>query len=267
MKTRIPTLILGLILLLAGAYALLNQFCYLEDLSPQIAIVVFAVLSVLFFVAYFLSGIQSWGWLFPACTFAALAGTMAIIEANITEEWIATLIVGSVAVPFLAAFFLDRSRWWALIPGFILSVIAVIPALTPGTADEWIGVLVVAAIGLPFIVVYLVAPKHWWAIIPGGVMISIALLILLSEVQITRGDELGVVVMFLGWALTFGIVWFRRNLHGTDWAKYPALALAGVALIIALTTSGWDFIWAVALILGGLAMVLYSLMRRRKSEI
>ncbi len=263
MKKQLPTIILGLVLIIAGIYAMLNQLGYLEDLSPTSAIVAFALASALFFVIYFVSGIQNWGWLFPAFILAALAGTIAIVDTAVPEEWIATLILGSVAVPFLVAFLLDRSRTWALVPAFILVFIAIIPGMSTLTTGEWLGALIVAVIGLPFIVVYMLAPNNWWAIIPGGFMVSIAAMILLTTLQLP-GDEdaLAVVVMFLGWAATFGILWLRRSLHDTDWAKYPALALTGVAVIMALLTLGFQYAWAVALILLGIGMVLYSLRKR-----
>lgn len=268
MKSKLPTIVLGLVLILSGAYALLNQFGVLEDLTPVSAIIAFAVLSVIFFLTYFVSGIQNWGWLFPAFIFAALAGTMAVVESTIPSEWIATMIVGSCALPFLVAFFLDRTRWWALIPAFILGFVAFIPAMTTFASGEWVGALVVAAIGLPFLVVYLVSPKNWWAVIPAGVMFSIAVLILLTMLPLP-GDEdgLAVSVMFLGWASTFGFLWFRRSVHGTDWAKLPALILGGLAVFMLFISVGGEYLWAIALILLGLVMVLLSFRKREVPDI
>lgn len=264
MKPKLSSIILGMVLILAGLFALANQMGYLKDLSPTTWIIVFAATSILFFVAYFASGIQSWGWLFPACIFAALSGTIAITESTIVDEWIATLVLGSVAIPFFIAFLLDRSRKWALIPGLILIFIALVPPLATMMRDDWVGAMIVTMIGLPFLVVYLVAPKNWWAIIPGGIMLSIALMILLSEVQVgSEEGTFGVAVMFVGWSITFGVLWLRRNLHGTDWAKYPALALAGVAVIMIFVTTGVEYLWAIGLIIAGLALLLSGILRRR----
>jgi hypothetical protein len=265
MKPKLSSIILGLLLIIAGIFALANQMGYIQELSPTTWILVFAATSIVFFVAYFLSGIQAWGWLFPAFIFAALAGVMAITESTVPDEWIATLVVGSVALPFIIAFLLDRSRWWAWIPALILLFVALIPPLTTVMNGDLVGALIIAMIGLPFLVVYLVSPKSWWALIPGGIMLGIAVMIPLSSVKV--GGEtgtFGVAVMFLVWALTFGVLWLRRAQHDTDWAKYPTVPLAGVAVLMLFITTGFEYVWTIGLIIAGLVLLLSAILQRQK---
>jgi hypothetical protein len=256
MKPNLSTVILGFALILAGAFALANSLGYLKAFSITTWMFIFTSLSAIFFIAFLVDGLRAWGWLFPVSIFAALAGSMRIVGSNIPTEWIPALIVGSVALPFIFAFLIDRNRTWALIPAFILGFVAFIPLFGRFLPGSLIASLIVAAIGLPFITVYLVAPRFWWGIIPGGIMFSIALMLALNGALYST---ISVAIMFLGWALTFGLVWLRSNLREAAWAKYPALAMGILACIMFFITSGLESYWSVGLIIGGLALVIYSL--------
>jgi hypothetical protein len=105
--------------------------------------------------------------------------------------------------------------------------------------------------------------KAWWAILPGGVLFSVGVMILLigaygpseSTAMLATG------LMFLGWAATFGLVWLRREPHPNDWARFPAAALALLAVIVFLNAAGLNITWPVALIVAGV-IVLYLGLRR-----
>lgn len=319
MKNRLSTLIPGLILILIGGLALASQFGYFEDRTPQFWMAAFAGVSVLFLLAYLTSGVRSWGWLFPTLIAAAIALTIYLGERGlegsfvgmpillgvglpflvpfasdvrknwwalipawimfilaavvgladyVQGEWIAALVLFGFALPFFVVYLFDRSRWWALIPGFALGVIGVIPIMTVSLKGEYAGGLINILIGLPFLAAYLMSRRAWWALIPAGVMISIGLMIILIGVfgdgRVTGAVAPG--VMFLGWAATFGVLWLRRDLHSTHWAKYPAIVLAGLGLIVILGSAGFNFVWPVILIGGGL-LLLYFGFRRKPTEL
>lgn len=256
MKSNFTTFFWGLVLILAGGVTLANEMGYLQNLTTQTWGFAFAAASALFFVAYFVNGINAWSWLFPACIFAGLSATVFISEISTAQRWIPTLVVGSVALPFLAAFALDRSRKWALIPAFILGVIAFIPPLDTLLGGEWMGVLIIGMIALPFIAAYLFSEKAWWGIIPGGILLSITLMIGLNELL---PNGMAVAIMFLGWMLTFGIVWVRQN---RPWAKIPTIAMGALACIMLLISLGLTNYWSIGLILAGIALIAMSLRRR-----
>lgn len=260
MKNKISSLLFGLFLILAGGYALAIQLGYIQNLAEQTWMVVFAAASILFWIIYFVSGIRNWGWLFPACIFAALAGTLYIVDSAIRDEWIATIILCSVAIPFVIGYLLDRSRWGLLIPAYVLGFVAFIPSLSTAIAGQWVGSFIVVMIGLPFLVVYLVAPKAWWAIFPAGSLLSVGVMIALTSLSL--GFDAGtfaVGVMFLGLALTFWLVWLRRAKIPTSWAKYLALVMICLAFVLFMITAGFEFFWPLALIIAGLVMLLFSL--------
>ena len=319
MKSKLSAILPGLFLILAGAIALWAQLGHFYNGAPQFWIAVFAGFGVLFLAAYLLSGIRAWGWLFPTLICGAVALTIYISEAGVTSsivgmpilvaiglpflvplildvhknwwalipawimavlagvvamadivqgEWIAALVMLGFAIPFLIVFLVDRSRWWALIPAFVFAMIAAIPPLSMSLKGEYMGGLINIFIGLPFLVAYIVSRKAWWAVIPAGVMFSIGLMIILIGIFGSTASigSIGVGVMFLGYAATFGLLWLRRDLHPADWAKYPAVAMVVLAIFMFFSAASLNYAWPIILIAGGL-LLLYFGFRHKSTDI
>lgn len=259
MKTNFSSVLWGIVLMLVGGFVLAKEMGYLAGFSTTTWMLIFAGASLLFFITYFVNGFRAWTWLFPACIFAALSGTLFIVNSSIPGEWVATLVVGSVAIPFVVAFLLDRSRMWALIPAFILTFVAFIPPLSNLLGGDALGAFIVALLGLPFIAAHFITPKAWWGIIPGGILLSIALMIALSNLL---PGETAVAIMFVGWMLTFGLLWLKRNLYASEWAKYPAIVMGILALIMFFISYNLVTFWAIALIVAGVVMLVIGLRQR-----
>jgi hypothetical protein len=162
------------------------------------------------------------------------------------------------AAGFLVVFLGNRQHWWALIPGMTLAGIAAIiflGELAPGIAEVLSGVLILGSISLSFWVIYGMDRQNWWAVIPGGTLATLALITVISE---RWGGELIGGLLFLGLGLTFLLVYLLPTPHGRmTWAIFPAggLLLTGV-IVSASTTSLLNFVWPLALILGGLFLIL-----------
>ena len=318
MKSKLSTILPGLFLILAGIIAFWAQLGNLYNNAPQFWIMVFAGFGLLSLVAYLLSGVRAWGWLFPTLICSAVALTIYLAEAGATGsligtpilvavglpfivplvmdvrknwwalipmwimgmlagvvaladrvqgEWIAALIMLGFAIPFLVVFLTDRSRWWALIPAFVFAAIASIPPASTLLKGEYMGGLINIFIGLPFLVTYIVSRKSWWALIPAGIMFSIGLMIILIGVfgSTTSIGSIGVGVMFLGFAATFGLLWFRRD-YPVDWAKYPAIVLTVLAVFMFFSAASLNYAWPIILIAGGL-LLLYFGFRRKSTDI
>ena len=319
MKSKLSAILPGLFLILAGAIALWAQLGHFYNGAPQFWIAVFAGFGVLFLVAFLFSGVRAWGWLFPTLICGAVALTIFLGEAGVRSsivgtpilvavglpflvplvldihknwwalipawiiavlagvvaladiaqgEWIAALVMLGLAIPFLIVFLTDRSRWWALIPGFVFAVIAFVPLMAMSLKGEYVGGLFNVFIGLPFLVAYLASRKAWWAIIPAGVMLSIGLMIILIGIlgANDRNGSIGVGVMFLGYAVTFGLLWLRRDLHPADWAKYPAVVMVILAVFMFFSAASINYAWPIILIAGGL-LLLYFGFRRKSTDI
>jgi hypothetical protein len=228
MKAKWINLFWGIILIAAGALFLAQNLGYLDQLELPVLMVVFAVVSLLFFVSYFITGLQNWGWLFPAFIFAALALVLWLQAQGIEGAWMGVPVLVAVALPFLVAFALaPRQNWWALIPAWVMIVISAILFFAEEAQGEWIGALVLFSIGFPFLIVYLADRENWWALIPAWTLLVIGLIVLLStQVQ---GEWIAIIVL-LGIALPFFVVYFRNR--DNWWALIPAGVLASSAVSV-----------------------------------
>jgi hypothetical protein len=172
--------------------------------------------------------------------------------------WVVLFGLGGLA--FLWVFITNNEQWWALIPGFTLLGLAGLIGFGD-RLGEWAAALFLAAIGLSFWLIYAVRRDFWWAIIPGGALFSVALLVALSDVM--KG-EAAVGVFFVGLAATFGLVSQVSTPEGKmKWALIPAAVLAIMGALFLLTLGGlMNYVWAVALILGGAFLIWRTLARR-----
>ena len=317
MKAKYANLFWGVILILGGGLFLAQNLGYMDDLAPLVWSGVFGVASLMFLAAYLISGVQNWGWLFPASISAGVALTIylaenarvgaavgapvlisvglpfavaflldprkrwwALIPAwvmtvltlivlvvdHVSGEWIGGLFMFSIALPFFGVYLADRTRRWALIPAFVMTVLGVIPLMVNVVSGEMIGGFVTLMIALPFFFVYFWSPKNWWALIPAGVMGTIALSLLVflpGPGEITHPEWMAA-FMFLGWTLTFGALWLRRQEQPTDWAAYPALGFALASVLAFFVGDRFELYWPIIIIAVGI-LVLFGSLRRRSA--
>lgn len=235
---------------------------------------VLAGITVPFLVAFLVDTRKNWWALIPTWVMGMV--TVVTLVADVVRgEVIGTLVLFSIAAPFVLVYLLDRTKKWALIPAFVLVAVGVIPLLSMFASGEWIGAFVMFAIAIPFFVVYFWSQQNWWALIPAGGMSTIGVVVLLSGVErpnllpgiftSTLQSSLIGFVMFAGWALTFFILWLQRAKNPTDWAKYPAIALALVGVFsLAVGVASIKYVWPLLIIVLGV-LVLYGTMRRRSA--
>jgi hypothetical protein len=265
MKTNIIRLFWGLALILAGGLFLAENMGLVKSFSIQFWMAAFGCASLLFFVSYFLSGIREWGWLFPACIFAALALTLWLVEANFDNAVIGAPIVAGVGIPFLVGFALDRRKnWGALIPAWVLGTITIILFMVDQVAGEAIGSLVLFAIALPFLAVYVINRSQSWALIPAYALAAVGCIPLLTLV--VDGEVIGAFVNF-AIAAPFFVIYFSAKHRW--WALIPAGLLVAIGLTA--LASGSAFFsaerssWVGAIFLLGSGATFGSLWLRRES--
>jgi hypothetical protein len=180
-----------------------------------------------------------------------LAQQMGLLISATDVFWGIVFLLGGAAFLYEYA----TGQWWGAIPGMTLIGIAG-AILLPEPLG---GMAVLGGIGLAFWLVYLGdRQERWWAIIPGGVMVTLALVAGVSD--LVGGMETGS-IFFLGMALTFLLVALLTRMR---WAYWPAAALGllGVLLITPFFDLA-NYIWAVALVLGGGYLIFKAF---RKSE-
>lgn len=324
MKDMIIKIFWGVVLISLGGGALADKLGYydLDAIPSQTWAVIFVCLSLAFFASYFLSGVRQWGWLFPALIFMALALIISTIFVDPDSTIAPMAILLAVGLPFYIGYLINRQQWGLLIPAWILTVIAFIPALSERIDSNIIGAFLLYSIALPFLIVFLadrlrnwaliiavtviiigslplvelisdeemsgpvvmflfVLPflvtfftsrKNWWALMPAGLFASIGAVALINtlmpdDTYIQFGEfQIGSYsgILFLGFAITFGILWLLRASRPTGWAIYPAvgcLAISGLVLLFGQRIS--DLLPALVLLIIGVGMIFTALWRQR----
>lgn len=192
-----------------------------------------------------------WGLLLIAGGFLLLLQNLGYL--NNVSPYLWTALLAGAGAAFIIGYVLDRSRWWAIIPGIVLlglSVVTFISTMDSPLMEQLSGAFFLGSVALAFWVVYIVRRDYWWAIIPAGVLTTLAVVAGLEDR--TSGLASGG-IFFIGLALTFLVVLLATRMQ---WAIFPALALGimGVALWIGFGRV-IDYIWPLALIAGGIYLL------------
>ncbi len=181
--------------------------------------------------------------------------------------WIIAFGAGSAV--FLLTFLRDyRENWWAAIPGMVLlglALAALFDEIIPGLGGLS-GPIFLASIGAGFVLVYIATPENWWAIIPAGVMLTLGAVAGVDEAGIGGfGSDFEGTLFFFGLGTTFLVLALLPN-AGADlrWAFIPGLVMLVLGLFTAASLDSLiSYIWPVALIGGGLYVLLRGASNRR----
>jgi hypothetical protein len=230
MKSKIIYIIWGIVLLAAGG-ALLAGFDF-EHLSQQFKLGFFAVASCAFFVTYYLHGVRSWGWLFPALFCAAIVLNIGMELSGMYDSFLMDLpIVLSLAAPFYIGYLKNRKHWGLLIPANILAALTVFSAVIPYVNGQLLSALLIYATGLPYLVLYLLDHSRRWALITIEVLAVCGTMPLLEAFTRTNSEVKGLAFLSLV-ALCFFVIaiWSKKNW----WAIIPGGFFASLGLVAAL---------------------------------
>ena len=247
MKRNVSSVFWGLLFILGGAALLANQMGWINFslVSTNTWVYIFAGLSLVFFISYFVNGLDKWGWLFPALIFAAISLTTWMADRNLNGSYIGMPVLLAIAIPFYVGFAFDRKAWGLLIPAWVLTVLAFITLTAEMVNGTLIGALFLFAVAAPFLVVYLMNRTRWWALIPAWVMFILGTITLLSEH--VNGNLIGALFMYAV-ALPFLVVYLTDR--SRRWALIPAAATALVGTIPLLASFvGGDWMGAAVMLL------------------
>jgi hypothetical protein len=162
------------------------------------------------------------------------------------------LVFGVIGGSFIYLFTVDRTRWWALIPGVVLLTLAVMFALNTWNVelfDPWSGTIVLGGVALSFALVYIVRRDLWWALIPAGVLTTLAVVARLDNVSGLSTAA----ILFFGMAATFLLVLIVTRMR---WALFPVIGLAFIGFVIIFGQSRIiNLVWPLGLIVAGLFLL------------
>jgi len=267
MKTRYTTIFWSLVMIAAGiVFFMQNQgIIDYNTLSPLTWALIFGVLSLFFFVTYFLQGIQQWGWLFPATILGSLAIIIGLNGTPVGDAFSGAPVLLGVGIPFLEAYFLDtKNNWWALIPAWVMCALSAVVLFEDRVDSNIIGSFVLYSIALPFFVLWLRDRTRKWALIPAGSLAVIGLIPLLN--YLVSGETLGMFVMFL-FALPFYVIYFSSSKNW--WAMIPAGVFTSIGFVVLYAITFHPNVgntidrWGTALLLTGIGTTFGVLWLRR----
>lgn len=252
---------IGIVLILLGSVLTAQRLGWLGEWTPSAWALVTAAVGVVF-LALAIGSREAWWALIPGCLFLAVGGLIFVSEEHLLPDELAAggfLFVG-IALPFWLILALKgRSFWWAAIPASVLTLIGGSIALSAAVSSVWGATTLLWGIALAFWIVYLTGRTRWWAIIPAGVLTTIGILPAAAEWP----GALMPGIIFGGIGLTFLLVYLAAvPRQRMTWALWPAAICIGIGVLVTLLGTWANLAWPVALIAGGL-IVLILVFRRR----
>jgi hypothetical protein len=174
----------GILLICAGLFFLLQNMGWFGNLSDLIWTALFG-LGGLFFIYLFLSRYEEQWWAaIPGFTLLGLAAVVFLDNFGpaFVEPLTGSLFLGSIALGFIMIYLTNAHMWWALIPGGVLTTLAIVSGIDelPIRGFDSGGVLFLG-LGLTFLVLGLLSQRTHerlsWAFIPATVLIVMGILI------------------------------------------------------------------------------------------
>jgi hypothetical protein len=173
-------LVWGGLLIVFGVLALLE---IVTDLSAWIWVAVLTIGGLGVYGIYATDRAEKW-LLIISYAMLAVAGLVTLLTLEVLDDpYVATYVLFAIAIPFLAAFLFDRTKWGLLIPAYVLLAVGVFVPLTElGVLDDNLTVTyILFAVAIPFFVVYARDRSKWWALIPGGIVAIVGASFLIAE--------------------------------------------------------------------------------------
>jgi hypothetical protein len=174
----------GIVLILGGVVFLLQNFG-IYDFGDIFWALIFAVAGI-FFLSFFAADRMAWWSLIPGfflLSLGVLIGSERLLP-GLNDSVRGAIVLGGLAVGFLAVYLVDRSNWWAIIPGGVMLTLTLIVAVEAFQSGLETGGLLFLGIGLTFALVAIMPNPNGemkWAWIPAGIMGLMGLLILAAS--------------------------------------------------------------------------------------
>jgi uncharacterized membrane protein HdeD (DUF308 family) len=189
-------------------------------------------------------------------------GVLALLE-NVTDlsiwMWFAVLVIGGIVV--YAIYATDREEKWIMIISYAMLAVAGLLVLLELNVlrDALVATYVLLAIALPFLVAFLLNRTNWGLLIPAYVLFVIGVMVPLIELGVLA-DFIIPAYILLAIAIPFFVVYLRNSSNW--WALIPAGILTVIATSFLIAEAAVEYIFAIALIAGGILIVVRQFTRR-----
>jgi hypothetical protein len=230
------------------------------------------IISVPFWIGFLVDRKRSWWALIPGWSLLAIGLLVSFLDLE-DDGLVATLILLAIALPFYVVFVFRRQNWWALIVAVVMTIVAFVPTFAPRLeergADDLIGAFFMLTVAIVFAILFYFRRSFWWALLTAGVTSTLALVILIDFLGLSEAaaDRLIPFVLFGGLAVTFAVLYLRRERYPTQWAVYPAAALSASAVMMAIFGSNAAVVWALVFIALGTVIIAGVANTKRKKAL
>lgn len=186
--------LVGVLLILFGSIALLQALKVVTlkgDLWSWAFAAIFLVAGVIFLNTFVQDSKNNWWAAIPGCTLAGLGAMIALQNIPGFISQIAVMIfLGAIGLSFILILLVQRSFWWALIPGGVMLSVALLVGLSflPGFNSPWLMFLGFAAT-FAAVALYTRRPGEGffhWAWIPALVFVVLGGLMSLESFTLMR---------------------------------------------------------------------------------
>jgi hypothetical protein len=200
-----------------------------------------------------------WGGLLIVFGVLALLETVTDLSAWI---WVAVLFIGGLLV--YAIYAIDREEKWLLVISYaMLAVAGLVTLLTLEVLDDpYVATYVLFAIGLPFLIAFLRDRTRWGYLIPAYVLMVIGVFVPLEELGVLD-DNLTVTYILIAVAIPFFVAFIRNTKNW--WALIPAGILTVIGLGFLVAEASVEYIFAAAMIVGGILIVVRQFTRKEEA--
>jgi hypothetical protein len=181
MKRIDSRLLIGGLMILGGFLFLMENFgifSFFGMLSTFMIAGLFG-LGGAAFLFLLISDQDQWWAAIPGFALIGLAATILAGEIRFLEPLTGGIFLGSLAMGFVAVYVLKPENWWAIIPGGVLSTLAVVATVEEAFGMDGAGIFFLG-LALTFAVLYFVPTpegRMTWAIFPAGALFVLALVV------------------------------------------------------------------------------------------
>jgi hypothetical protein len=183
MKSFSWRIIVGAVLVVFGALALMQSMGVMRYEGTLWGVffgLIFAAAGAGFMMALLQDPIKNWWAAIPGMTLIGLGILISLAELKVQpSELLPAIFMGCIGASFLIVYFLDRQRWWAIIPGGAVVSIAVM--ILFAQTGSWPAVILFGGLALSFgLVAITTRPgerSRAWAWYPALAMVVLAAII------------------------------------------------------------------------------------------